>query len=114
VKPGHSTSAFAPLFVASLIVAVSDLMVPFILVCFTALVNENAATFKILNYAAIAFMFGGTGVWASLTRTAYRNYGKRWWWFLVGAPFALWWLIAVIWYALFFALCLCGGPCPPD
>jgi hypothetical protein len=38
---------------------------------------------------AMVLFLGAPVAWIGLTAFAYRNYGKRWRWFLIGAPFAL-------------------------
>jgi len=45
-------------------------------------------------------------VWAGLTGFAYRNYGKKWRWFLIGAPFALMLQLSVLLIIGVYQLCL--------
>ncbi len=52
--------------------------------------------------ANFAYAYSPALTWAGLTRLAYRRYGKRWRWFLLGAPFALFW---AIWWTLFIGIC---------
>jgi hypothetical protein len=47
-----------------------------------------------------AVWLGGPLIWAGLTAAAYRQYGKKWRWFLIGAPFALLQLSSLVFISL--------------
>ncbi len=61
-----------------------------------ALVAVAAASFALPGredegppmFVDIVVRLGGSVVWIVLTAFAYRHYGKKWRWFLIGAPFA--------------------------
>lgn len=59
---------------------------------------------------AVVLYFSAPLVWIGLTVFAYRNYGKKWRWFLVGAPFALMFQLTVLLIIGAYELCMSLQP----
>ena|ERR1700722_11611119 len=47
-----------------------------------------------------AVWLGGPLIWAGLAASAYRHHGKKWRWFLIGAPLALLQLSSLVFLSL--------------
>ncbi len=117
--PPQEPRGFALMFAASLILAAINftwgVVIDSVWDTFPNLMNRLGDAHPAFGFSLIMiYVYGTAGLWVASAGFAYRNYGRKWPWFLLGSPFALFYPV------LMFPLVICSlkhliynypGPC---